>query len=392
MKPIRLQHVTSTIRRLPLGTHLVAQAAWFSTSPGRPPSRSILRIKWANERARQEKEHKKYWARESREQRERKKEEIRRKLRGEDSKTLKAYAPKLPSAREPKPPPHPVDFKNLPESQKFKKIFLQLDIGLAALDYRSVQLPDEMNRALFKYLRLQISPRHVMRNWDREYFVEMMNEHPYSVLHRHKYEQMKKNKPLWIWLYGVTQVACPAVVSHARRAMRREIHAALDARGYDPEGRLVKPAKPGRGKDTLLRGDLKGTIALTAKLPADVVKRLPRTELRAAMDMAVDRLIKLKDAEQNPERFKRDYEKLLEQRVKDEMERREQAARREEEWREEQFRQEEERQEMKTQRNEERQQRAEEKRLRQEEKKRKTEEKKRRIEEERPLNSGLLWG
>ncbi|KAJ0321465.1 hypothetical protein COL5a_009227 [Colletotrichum fioriniae] len=329
MMPIQLQHVTSTMRRLPLGTPMATQAAWFSTS-GRRLGVSAMKPRWTEERRRQERENKDYWAEERHRQREEKLEKIKRRLRGEDLKASQADASKLPSARQTKPPPHPVNFKKLSEEHRFKRIFLDLDIGLAALDYRTVHLPGELDK-LFEQLKIQISPRHVMRNWDREYFVETMNEHPYTVLYRHKYEQMKETTPLWVWLYGVTQNGGPVVVNTARRTMRRELHAALEARGYDPEGRLLRPKRNRTGKGTSLEGNLMGTIALTARLPADVVKRLPRTDLRAAMDVAVDRLIELKDAEQNPERWQRGYDEKLEERARNQIEREDEEKRRKEE-------------------------------------------------------------
>ncbi|KAK1701251.1 hypothetical protein BDP55DRAFT_640996 [Colletotrichum godetiae] len=398
MMPMRLQHVTGTMRRLPLGTPLATQAAWFSCS--RRLGRSAKELSWTLERRRQEKENKDYWFEERGRQRKDKMDEIKRRLRGEDLKASKEDASKLPSVRPHRPPPHPVDFKTLRKEHRFKRIFLDLDIGLAALDYRMVHLPGELDQ-MFEQLKIQISPRHVMRNWDREYFVETMSEHPYSVLYRHRYEQMKETMPLWIWLYGVTAHGGPLVVNTARRTMRRELHAALDARGYDPEGRLKRP-KWGTGKGTSLKGDLKGTIALTARLPADVVKRLPKADLRAAMDVAVDRLIELKDAEQNPERWQREYDAKLEERARKEIEREDErkrredeakaeAKRREDEWREEEFQKEAVWRQRRLEREEAQLRIKEERQLRRKERRQKAAEEKRRIEAERPLKSGQLW-
>ncbi|KAL0779079.1 hypothetical protein CaCOL14_003563 [Colletotrichum acutatum] len=400
MMPIRFHHVTSTMRRLPLGKPMATQAAWFSSSKRRLGV-SALKQRWTEERRRQERESRDYWAEERSRERQEKLDKIKRRLRGEDLKASQEDASKLPSVRQTKPPPHPVNFKKLPVEHRFKRIFLDLDIGLAALDYRMVHLPGELKK-LFEQLKIQISPRHVMRNWDREYFVETMNEHPYTVLYRHKYEQMKENTPLWVWLYGVTQNGGPLVVNTARRTMRRELHAALEARGYDPEGRLLRPKRNRTGKGTSLEGNLMGTIALTARLPADVVKRLSQADLRAAMDVAVDRLIELKDAEQNPERWQHEYDRKLEERAREEIEREDEAKRRkeeaeaekkrrEDEWLEKEFHKEAVWRERRLKQEEERSRIIEEKKRRREERRLKAAEEKRRKEAERPLNSGQLW-
>ncbi|KAK1485219.1 hypothetical protein CCUS01_15325 [Colletotrichum cuscutae] len=388
------------MRRLPLGIPIATQASWFSSSNPRLRV-SAMKQRWTDERRRQERESRDYWASERNRERQEKLEKIKRRLRGEDSKASQEDASKLPSLRKTKPPPHPVNFKKLPVEHHFKRIFLDLDIGLAALDYRMVHLPGELKK-LSEQIKIQITPRHVMRNWDREYFVETMNEHPYTVLYRHKYEQMKENTPLWVWLYGVTQNGGPVVVNTARRTMRRELHAALEARGYDPEGRLLRPKRNRTGKDTSLEGNLIGTIALTARLPADVVKRLSRADLRAAMDVAVDRLIELKDAEQNPERWQREYDRKLEERAREEIEREEEAKRRkeeaeaekkrrEDEWLEKEFQKESVWRERRLRQEEERSRIIEEKKRRREERRLKVAEEKRRREEEKPLNSGQLW-
>ncbi|KAK1590865.1 uncharacterized protein LY79DRAFT_590108 [Colletotrichum navitas] len=186
-------------------------------------------------------------------------------------------------------------------SPHWTKIFDELDIGTPAKDYRIIYLPRDVKA---KHLtRFRISKRHVMRAFDMDYFTENKYEHPKTVLMRYYYEEYKKNKPLWLWFYGFSSIDTPAVVSLAKYRMRLALHAALKDRGYDAQGRIIDPESE-TGIGTTLRGDLKGTIACVAKYPRDVVKKLPKKELRLAMDAVVDVFIRIHETDQMKEKEK----------------------------------------------------------------------------------------
>ncbi|KAK2060936.1 hypothetical protein LY76DRAFT_624916 [Colletotrichum caudatum] len=200
----------------------------------------------------------------------------------------------LPQALEFNNPQSLDDLERVQLSQRWMKIFHELDIGTPVNDYRTVRIHD--NLKAMPLVRFRISKRHVMRAFDTKYFTEDKYEHPKAVLMRHYYEEDKKNKPLWMWFYGAGSDS-PAVVSMAKYRMKLALHAALKDRGYDAQGRIID-LESETGIDTALRGDLKGTIACVAKSPRDVVKKLPKKELRLAMDAVVDALIRVKETDQ----------------------------------------------------------------------------------------------
>ncbi|KAK1986139.1 hypothetical protein LZ30DRAFT_685623 [Colletotrichum cereale] len=190
------------------------------------------------------------------------------------------------------------DFEKVQLSQHWMKIFDELDIGTPANDYRMIAIPNDLKA--IPLTRFRASKRHVMRAFDTGYFTEHKYEHPKAVLMRDYYEEDKKTKPLWMWFYGMSSIDTPAVVSIAKHRMKLALHAALKDRGYDAQGRIIDPESE-TGIGTTLRGDLKGTIACVAKVPRDVVKKLPRKELRLAMDAVVDAFIRIHETGQTKE-------------------------------------------------------------------------------------------
>ncbi|EFQ26591.1 uncharacterized protein GLRG_02411 [Colletotrichum graminicola M1.001] len=200
----------------------------------------------------------------------------------------------LPKAFEFNKPQSLDDLEKVQLSPHWTKIFEELDIGTPANDYRIIYIPHNLKAK--SLTRFRISKRHVMRAFDTGHFTENKYEHPKAVLMRYYYEEDKKNKPLWLWFYGIS-TDTPAVVSMAKYRMKLALHAALKNRGYDVQGRLIDPESE-TGIGTALRGDLKGTIACVAKSPRDVVKKLPKKELRLAMDALVDAFIRVHETEQ----------------------------------------------------------------------------------------------
>ncbi|KAJ0160560.1 hypothetical protein CTA2_7741 [Colletotrichum tanaceti] len=196
-------------------------------------------------------------------------------------------SPQVPDLDQPRSIP---DLEKAQLSQQWRQIFDVLDIGIPANDLKTIRLPPAISIAHLVVFRA--SKRHVMRVYDTALFMETNYQHPKSVLMRHYYEEDKKNKPLWLWFYGVSANSKPAVVRMAKYCMKLALHAALKDRGYDAQGRLIDP-KSEMGMGTTLRGDLRGTITCVAKAPKDVVKRLPRQDLRAAADAAVDEFIRV---------------------------------------------------------------------------------------------------
>ncbi|KAK2001090.1 hypothetical protein LX36DRAFT_601971 [Colletotrichum falcatum] len=182
------------------------------------------------------------------------------------------------------------DLEKVQLSQHWRKIFGELDIGTPANDYRTIHIPKDLKA--IPLTRFKMSRRHVMRAYDTGYFMEDKHEQPKAVLMRSYYEEDKKNKPLWLWFYGFNSIDTPAVVSMAKYRMKLALHAALKDRGYDAQGRIIDPESE-TGIGTTLRGDLKGTIACIAKYPRDIVKKLPKQELRLAMDAVVDAFIRV---------------------------------------------------------------------------------------------------
>ncbi|KZL86386.1 hypothetical protein CI238_04791 [Colletotrichum incanum] len=209
--------------------------------------------------------------------------------------------PKSSQVRELNKPKSLYDLENAQLSQHWKKIFDELDIGTPANDYRVIRLPSDLKAV--PLTRFRVSRRHVMRAFDTAYFTEHKYEHPKAVLMRHYYEEDKKNKPLWMWFYGITAIDTPAVVSMAKYRMKLALHAALKDRGYDAKGRIID-SESETGIGTTLRGDLRGTIACVAKTPRDVVKTLPKKDLRLAMDVLVDAFIRIHEMVQMKEEEK----------------------------------------------------------------------------------------
>lgn len=240
MIPARLQYVTRILRRLPPRSNLLYPFARFSCTP---------RIA---------------------------------------SKQSKDSILEFPPILKLNMPGNPNDYEGLPVSKQYRQIFEDLDIGLPSRDLRSVLVPKNIRAA--SKLMVRCSLRHVMRTHDLQYFTEVQAEHPKTVLLRHSYGELKKTRPLWLWFYGLTSTDTPFVVSSAKRRMKRALHAALNARGYDAQGRIIESGYE-TGINTTFRGDLRGTIACIAKVPRDVAKTISNGDLRAAMDAVVDSFI-----------------------------------------------------------------------------------------------------
>ncbi|WQF83075.1 hypothetical protein CDEST_08089 [Colletotrichum destructivum] len=243
MIPVRLQHVTRILRQLPLRSIFLPSPARYSSSKRKVVEQTAAPI----------------------------------------SESLQ-----MPDLDQPR---SIADLEKAQLSQQWKEIFDVLDIGIPANDLKTVRLVPAIDAAR-PLIGFKVSKRHVMRVYDTAYFMETKYQHPKSVLMRHYYEEHKKNKPLWLWFYGITAIDTPAVRSMAKYHIKLALHAALKDRGYDAQGRLIDP-KSETGMGTTLRGDLRGTITCVAKTPRDIVKRLPRKDLRAATDAAVDEFIRM---------------------------------------------------------------------------------------------------
>ncbi|GJC82756.1 hypothetical protein ColLi_05594 [Colletotrichum liriopes] len=253
MIPARLQHVTRIIRQLPLRGSFLPPLARYSSAKRKAAEQTA------------------------------------------------ATSPESPQVRDINKSKSLYDLENAQLSHHWKKIFDELDIGIPANDYRVIRLPRDLKA--MPLTRFRVSKRHVMRAFDTAYFTEHKYEHPKAVLMRHYYEEDKKNKPLWLWFYGITAVDTPAVVSMAKYRMKLALHAALKDRGYDALGRIID-SESETGIGTTLRGDLRGTIACVAKTPRDVVKTLPKKDLRLAMGVLVDAFIRIHELVQMREEEK----------------------------------------------------------------------------------------
>ncbi|GKT42476.1 uncharacterized protein ColSpa_02657 [Colletotrichum spaethianum] len=247
MIPAQLQHVTRIFRQLPLRSSFLPPLARYSSSKRRAAEQTA------------------------------------------------APSAKLPDVPELNKSKSLDDLEKAQLSQHWMKIFDELDIGTPANNYRVIRLPNDLKAV--PLTRFRMSKRHIMRAFDTFYFTEHKHEHPKAVLMRHYYEEDKKNKPLWIWFYGIFAVDTPAVVSMAKYRMKLALHAALKHRGYDAQGRIID-SESETGIGTTLRGNLQGTIACVAKFPRDVVKRLPKKDLRLAMDAVVDAFIRMRETTQ----------------------------------------------------------------------------------------------